>query len=83
MEDSILTILCCQHMLVLFMLLMKIFYVSLFNSCLTCLQGFILSNQPAQCVVILQSSITMTTITGTALWTCMMVLMVQYWCHGH
>ena len=31
-------------------------------------------NQPAQCVVILQSKITMICIIGSAVWTCMMVL---------
>ena len=83
MEDSILTIFCCQHMLVLFMLLMKISRIPCsFHASLVCKDSFF-SNQPAQCVVILQSSITMTCITGTALWTWMMVLMVQYWCHGH
>ena len=38
-----------------------------FISCFACLQGLILSNQPAQCDAILQSSITMACITGTAL----------------
>ena len=65
----------------------EILYASLFISCLTHLQGFILSNQPAQCVGILQSSITMTFITGIYcsldIHIYIMVLMVQYWFHGH
>ena len=65
MEDSILTIFCCQHMLVLFTLLMKISRIPCsFHASLVCKDSFF-SNQPAQCVVIPQSSITMTCITGT------------------